>query len=155
MRVPASTALRALESVERELDVLYTRLAEVFSTDADLSALFFSLAKDERSHLILIQFQARLARGNPESFGSVDIDLGLVGELANQIVSFRTGNPNPTPEAALRAAIGFESHAAEQLHRGAALQAAPALEELIGKLGHDDSKHRDQLAAFLRGHAAG
>ena len=155
MSVPSLVALKALEGVERELSALYTKLSEQFAADADLSALFFRLAKDERSHQILVQYQQRMARANPETFGPVEIDLALVGELTNQIASFCRETPDATAAAALRAAIGFETHAAERLHRTVVSAASSGFSALVERLGKEDSKHCATLDGFLRARASG
>ena len=150
MGVPINAALKALETVERELATLYAKLAEQFAADADLSSLFRRLAKDERSLQILVQYQQRMAHADQETFGTVDIDLELVKDLTSQVIAFRRSHPSPAAAEALKAAMSFETHAADRLHRTVLAKALPGFAALVGMLGQEDSAHRDTLARLLR-----
>jgi rubrerythrin len=154
MAIPAAIALAELERVESALAELYAWLAEVLAADAAAAGLFLRLSGEERGHRSLVSLQRRIAVASPEEFGDVEFDPASVGELLSRVEAFRAESRTPDVERAVRAAIAFESNAAERLHATLVPKADSPFHELLETLVGADLAHTRELESFRLRRAA-
>ncbi len=137
--------LRPLEQLERKLAELYQWFSDLFEADAEAAFVFHRMYLEENTHVRLIEYQRRLARGNPNAFGDVEVSLeGVRRELA-RIDALRASGKAPSLEEAVRAALEFESDAAEYHYKNAIRLASPDMSRLFDSLGASDKQHVKSL----------
>lgn len=144
--------LNRIEQLEHTVADLYAWLSRKFSADHEASAFFWVMHTQELSHAGLVQFERRLVRSDPDAFANVEIDTSCLQEVEEQIQAFRRDTPEPLLKQALMFAMKVESHAAENLHRNAFIQANPDLKGLIASLAHADEQHYETLRKFAQDH---
>jgi len=133
--------LRPLEQLERQLADLYQWFSELFETDREAAFVFQRMHLDENSHVRLIEYQRRLARGNPGVFGDVDVSLDALQVAIARVERIRGGASALTLEEAVHAALELESRAAEYHYSNAIQQASPEMKRLFDSLGVGDEQH--------------
>lgn len=137
--------LRPMEQLERRLGDLYQWFSDIFEADREASFVFQRMHLEEDSHVRLIEYQRRLARGNPGLFADVDVDLTALQQTVTRIAALRSGASAPTVEEAVRMALEFESTAAEYHYTNAVHQASPEMARLFDSLGASDTQHVECL----------
>jgi hypothetical protein len=133
--------LRPLEQLERKLGGLYEWFSGLFEADREAAFVFWRLHLDENSHVRLIEYQRRLARGNPAAFADVDVSLDALQAAIARVEGIRGGAAVPTVEEAVRTALELESRAAEYHYSNAVQQASPEMKRLFDSLGVGDEQH--------------
>lgn len=145
--------LDQLEKLEDRLGALYRHYGEMLSADGELSALFYSLYREEGAHRNLVRFQRQFLRGRAVAAGLEVPDDGRTDRLIQRIETQLVTRAAPTPEAALRTAFEIEFHSAE-IHGPERIQSlVPELVDLFRRLGSGDQSHYNTLvqAAHARG----
>lgn len=133
--------LRPLEQLERRLADLYAWFGELFADDAEAAFVFHQMFLEERAHVNLIDYQRRLARGNPGVFGDVEVSLDKVEAGIARIDAVRSASPSPDLPAAIRFALELEASAANYHLRAALRQSSPDMARLMDSLGRADRQH--------------
>lgn len=137
--------LRPLEQLERKLAELYQWFADLFENDSDAAFTFHRMFLEERTHMNLIEYQRRLARGNPGAFGDIFVDLTGVEKAIASIDAFRSNGGSPTLDRAVQLALELESGAANTHLRSAIRQSSPDMARLLDSLGKGDRQHQRAL----------
>jgi hypothetical protein len=137
--------LRPLEQLERRLAELYQWFADLFESDSEAAFTFHRMFLEERAHVHLIEYQRRLARGNPGAFGEVEVDIAGVERAIASIDAFRDNGGPPTLDRAVRLALELESGAAITHLRAAIRQSSPEMARLLDSLGKGDRRHQRAL----------
>jgi len=150
-------ALKLVESIEQLMADLYESFSRTFAADEDAAAFFFRISREEISHRNLVQFQERLVKKNPKSFGEVNLDLDLFNAATAKVQYFMKRDAPPTLEEAVRISIDLESEVVEHLYRTVIAEANPAVQELVSNLGRQSEIHRKHIQDFAiqRGFVAG
>ncbi len=143
--------LRPMEQLERKLGDLYQWFSDLFEADREAAFVFQRMRLEEESHVRLIEYQRRLARGNPDVFADVDVDLTALQDAVTRIAEIRGAADAPTLEEAVRAALEFESGAAECHYTNAVRQASPDMARLFDSLGAADRQHVEWLRLLATG----
>jgi len=133
--------LRPLEQLERKLADLYEWFSDLFEADREAAFVFQRMHLEENSHVRLIEYQRRLARGNPGVFGDVNVNLTGLQQAITRIEAIRNDASAPTLEEAVRAGLDLESDAAEYHYTNAIQQASPDMARLFDSLGASDEQH--------------
>ena len=107
------TLCRPLEQMEQSLGALYEEFARVFARDAEAASLFERLAREEKSHHSMIQFEKRLLKQNPGNVWDLKLRPEVVLDLVREAEEMRRRASKHTLEEAVRAALAFESSDAE------------------------------------------
>jgi len=146
--------LAPLEDLEARMAELYEWLSGVFNDDKDASSFFYRVSVEEVVHVNIIKYQRRLVSTNPKVFGEIDIDTGLISQIASEISTFRNAPEAPSLRDALRKAIEFEHSIAEEHCRTLLEQAHPEVRNLLRGLGAFDSRHIESFHEFaaMRGY---
>jgi rubrerythrin len=145
----ASYALSLLESFEKHLGDLYDLFAQLHAGDPEVAALFARLALEERGHASEIAYQGRIIDANPEAFRGILIDTAdLMTEMVKLKRAWVTARSRSADEA-LRAAIEFETSAADYHGRMAVGQVNGEFASFLSSLGGDDEEHRERLARVV------
>ncbi len=142
------SVLRPLEQFERLMHEIYNELADVFSDDAEATALFSKLAFEEDSHLSQVQFLRRLVRQNGAQFGDVEIDADVLVREVEELEKVLEAARRFSLHEALVIAIQFEGGVAELHGRPAIAKANPDVARTLGNLHTADERHRKALAEF-------
>ncbi|MEW6336670.1 MAG: hypothetical protein ACOY3Y_21400 [Acidobacteriota bacterium] len=137
--------LRPLEQLERKLAEFYQWLADLFEADSEVAFTFHRMFLEERTHVNLIEYQRRLARGNPGAFGDIEVDLAGVEKAIATIDALRDNGGPPSLERAVRVALELESGAALTHLRSAIRQSSPDMARLLDSLGKGDRQHQRAL----------
>ncbi len=142
------SALRPLECLEHELDMLYEQLAARFAEDEEASRFFARLSFDEKSHVQDIQFLRRLARQNPADFAGFPLELPALEVELRDVRGFRDRADEVTVDEALQFTTRIELGAAETHSRSARTQAHPAVAKLLDGLSKADYRHLELVRSF-------
>jgi rubrerythrin len=142
-------ALKRIEALERELELLYDWFAESCEADPSVAAIFKSLAHEEHVHADIVSYQFRVFQKNQEKFGSVEIDTADISGLAERMREFRTARRNLTSEEALEVAYETENRAAEHYYLLAGVQSNPEMKGLLNAMASSCSQHHERLAQFF------
>ncbi len=141
---------KTLSEFEGRVGEFYQWCSSVFEADPEATSVFRQLAKEERSHVSLVEFQRRLARNSPAEFADVSLDLKPVEETLAMIAEIRGAATPPSLDEALRHALAFEASAAEYHYKTAMQQAHPGTAKLLEALCTGDREHRQRLLEFAR-----
>jgi len=148
--VDVQSLLRHLSEFESGIGELYGWFSQVFAADPEAEFLFYRLALEERGHVDLIEFQRRLVRKNPGSFGDVAVDFQEIVRLSERVRATRSEDPPPTLEQAVTVAFELEGSAAEYHRRTAMREANPDAARLLDSLGKADQFHLAGLREFAQ-----
>jgi len=141
---------KILIEIESRLAELYGWFSEVYAEDAEASALFYRMARDERSHVALIQYERRLLRKEKDLSFKVDLSPKELEDTACEVSKLLLLRSSPSLPEALGLALRFENSAAENHMEGIEIREAPGLSRLLKSLGREDRKHYSDLAAFAK-----
>ena len=140
--------LKHLVEFESAIGGLYEWFSQIFAGDREAEFVFYRLALEERGHVDLIEFQRRLVRKNPGSFGEVTVDFQEIVRLTDRVRSVRRGDQPPTLDQAVALALELEGSAAEYHYRTAMREASPDAARLLDSLGKADQFHVTGLRDF-------
>jgi rubrerythrin len=137
--------LTPILELENRMSDLYTWYSEVFSEDAEVASLFYRMARDEKSHAALVQYERRILR--QQKGGAIDVGLTLkeLQETACELGVLLTMKTPPSLQEALGTAYRLETSAAENHLRDATVDILPGLGKLLANLGQEDRKHVEGL----------
>lgn len=145
------TVLRTLADLERALGDLYAWYSEVLSPDAEAVYVFLRMAREEKAHARLVDYQRRLLQKDPSLSIDVDVDLKGLGALVAKAKALRAGSSRtPTVEEALRETLALEMSAAEVHYRHALGKARPEVARLLTVLGEEDWLHVERVQDMAR-----
>jgi len=143
--------LNLLEEVEGEMAALYDWLARTFATaDAQVTAFFAKMARDELHHRDLVRFQNQLVSKSRHSFPPVPIDVNGIAAHVKRVRKLRDNYPPASVGLALALALELEESPVESHYRHAIAQASPGLARLIASLNKADEHHADHLRQFMQ-----
>jgi rubrerythrin len=145
----ASFAYSVLQQFETHLAELYDMFSEVLAGDAEASALFASLATDERSHAAEIAYLNYLASTDSSEFTPVNLDTRELLASTVKVKRARDAVSTMTADSALQVALDLEGEAADYHARMALLEANASAVGLLRELGEADEGHRGRLAQFM------
>lgn len=142
---------RPLEQLELAASDLYEEFARVFGReDAEAGDLFSMLAREEKSHHALIQFEKRLFKHNP----SLTWETGLLAEHLAEAIAKAEGLKRRATKLtlceAVTAALELEESGAEQACHSPKGNVPEELTSLIAKLRSGDQAHRAALEEFAK-----
>ena len=142
------TVLSAVGRIENKVAEHYQWLSNVFADDPEASGFFFRMCMQEKSHANLVSFAKKLAHRSPTDFSEIEVDLGVVDDLLDDLRTFRANNPNPSLAQALAFSMKIEGHDAETIHRSLVIQSNPEIANIINNLAKADSEHFHMLENF-------
>ncbi|MGC8722715.1 MAG: hypothetical protein ACP5VF_02420 [Acidobacteriota bacterium] len=138
--------LKPLEELEESLGDLYEGFSRLFEEDEEAASLFYRMARDERSHAILIRYERRLLRQNKIEVPT-PLEQSHIREALARIRAFSREAP-PTLEEAIRFALEIENHDSENHTRFSKGVLPASLTRLLGRLGREDLRHYRNLLDF-------
>lgn len=140
-------ALRKLIEMEEAMAAHYTELARVFATEPGTCAFFEQLAQDEQAHGRFVEFEMRLAVGNANHYGDLDLD-GAQLQAALERIRGYVPPSEPLLEPALRFAYEMERSAAEAHSLNLLNELLPKLGKLLSSLDAGDRRHAQTIEKF-------
>lgn len=141
---------RPLEQMEQTLGALYEEFARVFARDAEAAELFGMLAREEKAHYSMIQFEKRLLKQNPGMAWELKLRPEAVTEVVREAEEMRRRAPKLTLEEAVKGALAFESSDAENYCSEVGSKAPPEVTRLLQSLRAGDRAHHEALSQFAR-----
>lgn len=148
-------ALNDIEKLELKLEYFYKSLCNIFSSDADASALFKKLSEEERSHYDLVQYQKRLVIKNRNLFQEVTIDVDEIKRIISKVETITGSLPPPSLEKAVKVSTDFETSAAEYHYRTSMEQSNPDVATFLKSLGKADNEHSNSLRDLAKSRGFG
>lgn len=137
--------------MELAASALYEEFVRVFGRDdAEAAELFGMLAREEKSHYALIQFEKRLFKHNPSLIWKMEILPEQLAEMIAKAETLKRGATKLTLREAVVAALDLEGDSAEQSCHSPQGDAPEELTRLIFKLRAGDQAHRTTLEAFAK-----
>jgi len=143
-------ALRPLEDLECRLSSFYEWLSTVFVGDAEAASLFYRLARDEKAHVALIQYERRMLRRSPRGI-HLQMEVEAIFDLLKKIEAVRKAPSPPSLGEAVRMALEIENSGAENHYKGAQGGLKDTLAQLLSNLGKEDARHYGALLKFAKG----
>jgi len=141
---------RPLEQMEQTLGALYDEFARVFARDVEAADLFGRLAREEKAHYGMIQFEKRLLKQNPGLVWNLKLRPEAIAEVVREAEEMRRGAAKLSLEEAVQAALAFESSDAENHCRETDSTAPPEVTRLLQSLRAGDRAHHEILEQFAR-----
>ncbi len=136
--------------MEAALGALYLEFSRVFVSDGEAHALFSRLSQEEKSHLMLIQFEKRLMKQNPGLLGEVNLEPGAILEVCDRAEKARRHAGRMTLREAVELALALEGSDAESYIRDLQGGGSPELVRLVKNLRAGDHAHHQALLAFAQ-----
>lgn len=145
------TVLRQLGELERELAVLYEWYADALGNDPEAVYVFLRMAREEKGHARLVDYQRRLLQKDPSLSIEVAVDLSALEALTEKVRALHSKPAKlPTVEEALRETFTIEMTAAELHYRHALGRVKPEVARLLEALGEEDSLHLERIQEMVR-----
>lgn len=144
------TVLRYLETLESKMADLYAGFSKTFGQDGEAAAFFSGMSMEEIAHRDLVRYQHKLVRKNPDEFKGVDVDIGSLKKVIEEVEEVMYFPGDRSLKDAAIAAIGFENDAAEGHYRSAMEQSNPDVSRLLDSLSSSDRNHAARLSGFAR-----
>lgn len=142
--------LQTLIEVENRLSSLYGWFAETYGEDAEASALFYRMSKDEKAHAALIEYERRLIAKEKGAALAIPLSQGEAEALLDRIEKALACRQAPPLKEALSLALELEESDAENHLTGISSQTAPGLLKLLKNLGREDRRHFLNLQDLAR-----
>lgn len=142
--------LQCLIDLETRLSELYAWFAEAYAEDAEAASLFYRMARDEKAHAALIEYEKRLINKEKDAALAIPLKEGEVRVLIGKIDKALSARHSPPLEEALLFALDLEDSAAENHLAGVASEKAPGLIKLLKNLGKEDRRHFKDLVELAR-----
>lgn len=142
---------RPLEQMELTLAALYQEFSRVFAReDQEASELFAQMAREEKSHHAMIQFEVRLMKKNPSLKWDLGLELDAVNAVVREAEELRRAAPRMTVKEALEASLRLEQSDAENHIRDTGGNVPDEISNLLAKLRAGDMAHRKTLESFAQ-----
>ena len=145
----AEKALGLLGKVEAKVGQLYTHFGNVFEGDKAASEFFRQLGQDVESSRAVVQYQLRLVKREPGSFGNVDINEQELNAIMEYVDTTIASKEKPTLKDAVELAVKIEGMESMSHYRTALLKDMPEISELIQSMGVPDEVHSRRLRDFI------
>jgi hypothetical protein len=141
--------LYKLETVEERMGELYWALHRKFENNKKASQLFYKLYIEERNHVALVLYEKRIVWQNQDDFEDVEFDFEAIDAFIREIEKTFQRIRSITVREAVRAALQFESDAAEK-HLGKGFAKSNLRFALfVESLGKCDEEHIAKIRKFL------
>jgi len=141
---------RPLEQMEQTLGALYEEFARVFARDEEAAELFGRLAREEKAHYSMIQFEKRLLKQNPGLAWELKLGLEAISDVVREAEEMRRRASKLSLEEATKGALAFESSDAENHCRDLGSKAPPEVTRLLQSLRAGDRAHHEALERFAK-----
>ena len=145
----AEKALGLLGKVEAKVGQLYTHFGNVFAGDKSAADFFRQLSLDVESTHAVVQYQLRLVKREPGSFGNVDINEQELNSIMEAIDTTISSRQTPSLKEAVEFTVKIEGMDSKSHYRTALLKDNPEISELIHNMGVPDEVHSRRLRDFI------
>lgn len=142
--------LSDLIEVENRLSRLYAWFAEAYADDAEASALFYRMSRDEKAHAALIEYEKRLVNKERDAVLNIPLTTSQTQEALRRIEEVLSARQAPPLGEALSLALELEESDVENHLAGVFSQTAPGLLKLLKNLGKEDRRHFQDLEALAK-----
>jgi len=142
-------AMRQLESLERELGLLYLGFAESYASEPSLAEMFGGLSNEENKHADIVNYQLRLFRRNKGQFKDIEVDTTEISRLTEHVRELKNRQESLSWEEALEVAYEMENTAAEHYMMLAGSQANPDIRGLLKAMASSCNEHHSRLGQFF------
>lgn len=141
--------LRSIETLEKELELLYERFADLCASEPSVADTFKGLAHEEGVHSDIVSYQLRIFQKNKAHFKDIEIDASEISALAQRARELRTAQRSFTSEEALETAYEMENCAAEHYYLLAGIKSNPEIKSLLKAMASRCTEHHARLARFF------
>ncbi len=145
----AEKALGLLRKVETKMGQLYIHLGNVFEGDKSAAEFFRELGQDMESNRAVVQYQLRLVKHEPGSFGSVDIDERELYSIMESVDTMIASKLTPTLKEAVELTVKIEGMDCMSQYRTALMKDRPEISELLHSMGVPEDVHSSRLRDFI------